>query len=135
MVAFAPRFARTPVDWSAGGAARHADEIAAKDAELASTGTKRGGKNALEDRHRRELRQHRTDELRTGLSRIAAAYRDELVEHPGLHDTDKFAAAVGRIHDAMGRLGLNVNEALLLRSLLWSLPSLSTDAILHGASR
>lgn len=114
---------------------RHGHEIAAKDAELAASGARKGGKKALEDRHRREIRQHRTDELRTGLSRIAATYRDEMVERPELHNPETYARAVSVIHDAMGRLGLNVNEALLLRSLLWSLPAVRTDEMLHGAAQ
>ena len=114
---------------------RHSAEIAAKDTELAASGTKRGGKKALEDRHRREIRQHRTDELRTGLSRIAATYRDEMVERPELHNPETYARAVGTVHEAIGRLGLNVNEALLLRGLLWSLPAVRTDEMLHGATR
>ena len=35
---------------------------------------------AIEERHKRELRRHRTDELRSGLAVIAGAYRDALVD-------------------------------------------------------
>ena len=51
------------------------------------------------------------------------------------HDPEAYARAVSRVHDAMGRLALNVNEGLMLRNLLWSLPSLAADEVLHGASR
>ena len=36
-----------------------------------------------------------------------------------------------RLHEGMRRLGLNVNEAILLRDLIWSLPSPSADAALQ----
>jgi DNA polymerase-3 subunit delta' len=114
---------------------RQAGEITAKDAELAAAGTRKGGKKALEDRHRRELRQHRADEWRVGLSQIAATYRDELVDRPEIHDLEAYARAVSRVHEAIGRLGLNVNEGLMLRNLLWSLPALTADELLHGANR
>ena len=36
------------------------------------------GRKAIEDRHRREQRQVRTDELRAGLATLASAYRSRL---------------------------------------------------------
>ena len=79
------------------------------------------GKKALEDRHKRELRRHRTDELRSGLATLAGAYRDVLLHGPTV-DPDACADAVHRIHAAMEALDRNPNERLLLESLLWSLP-------------
>lgn len=112
---------------------RHEQEIADFEANMAAMGVKRGGKKALDDRHKREIRRHRTDELRSGLVEIASVYRDELVRNPHVHRPSTFVEAVERIHTAMGRLALNVNEGLLLRDLLWSLPSLNTDAALEFA--
>lgn len=114
-------------------AARHAREVAEMDAQLAATGARKGGKRALEDRHKRELRRHRTDELRSGLSAIASVYRDELVSNSSIHRPQVYIDAVALLHDAISRLGLNVNEALLLRDVIWKLPSLNTDAALHFA--
>ena len=110
---------------------RHEQEVADFEANMAAMGVKRGGKKALEDRHKQEVRRHRTDELRAGLTEIASVYRDELVGNPHVHRPAGYVEAVERIHKAMGHLGLNVNEALMLRDLLWSLPSLNTDAALE----
>ena len=109
---------------------RHADEVTAHEEALAVMGVKRGGKKALEDRHKRELRRHRTDELRAGLAEIASVYRDELARNPDRLHPQSYVEAVDRLHDAMRRLALNVNEAILLRDLVWSLPSPSShDAL------
>lgn len=112
-------------------ARRHEQEVADREEALASMGVKRGGKKALEDRHKREIRRHRTDELRAGLAIVAGIYRDELARSTDLLRPDSYVAAIGRIHDAMRRLALNVNEAILLRDLVWSLPSPSSDAALQ----
>jgi DNA polymerase-3 subunit delta' len=105
---------------------RHSDEVVAHEESLAVMGVKRGGKKALEDRHKRELRRHRTDELRSGLAEIASVYRDELALNPDRLHPQSYTDAVDRLHDAMRRLALNVNEAILLRDLIWSLPSPSS---------
>jgi DNA polymerase-3 subunit delta' len=110
---------------------RHEQEAAELEANMAAMGVKRGGKKTLEDRHKRELRRHRTDELRAGLSEVAAVYRNELVSGRHLHRPESYIAAVEKIHIALGRLALNVNETILLRDLFWSLPSLETHAALQ----
>lgn len=107
---------------------RHEQEVADREEALSVMGVKRGGKKALEDRHKREIRRHRTDELRAGLSVIAGVYRDELARNAALLRPESYVAAIERIHAAMRRLALNVNEAILLRDLVWSLPSPSSDA-------
>ena len=86
------------------------------------------GRKAVDDRHKREERRWRTDDLRMGLAALADAYRDRLVATvdgdavpgtPGV-DADRRAAA-GHV-DAVGRtsaaLGRNVREDLLLESLM-----------------
>jgi DNA polymerase-3 subunit delta' len=110
---------------------RHEQEAADLEANMAAMGVKRGGKKALEDRHKREIRRHRTDELRAGLAEIAAVYRNELVSGRRLHSPESYIAAVERIHAALGRLSLNVNETILLRDLFWSLPGLETHETLQ----
>jgi DNA polymerase-3 subunit delta' len=101
---------------------RHAAEVAAMDERIARYGERGSGKKALEERHKRELRRHRTDEWRDGLATLAGSYRDALVEgHPARPDA--VADAVARIHDAIEALDRNPNEPLLLQSLLWSLPA------------
>jgi DNA polymerase-3 subunit delta' len=108
---------------------QHESEVATMEETLATMGVKRGGKKALEDRHKRELRRHRTDELRAGLTVIASRYRDELTQNEHLQRPDAFIEAIERIHAAMGRLSLNVNETIMLRDLLWQLPALRSDTV------
>ena len=100
--------------------ARHADEVAELDARIERFGERGSGRKQLEDRHRRELRRHRVDELRSGLGVLAGAYRDQLAA--GAHRPQAVVDAVRRIHEAVENLEHNPNEPLLLQSLLWSLP-------------
>ena len=60
-------------------AERHAAEVAELEARIERFGERGSGRKALEERHKRELRRHRTDELRSGLGVLAGAYRDILV--------------------------------------------------------
>ncbi len=100
---------------------RQAAEVADLDARAEQFGERGSGRRTLEERHRRELRRHRTDELRSGLGVLAGAYRDRLVAGGG-HRPDALVAAVDRIHAAIDAMEHNPNEPLLLQSLLWSLP-------------
>lgn len=110
---------------------RHEQEIADVEKTLVLMGVKRGGKKQLEDKHKREIRRHRTDELRAGLAEIAGVYRDELIHNSHLVHPEAYTSAIARLHEAMRRLSLNVNEAILLRDLIWSLPSPAADAALQ----
>ncbi len=101
---------------------RHAAEVAAMDERIARYGERGSGKKALDERHRRELRRHRTDELKSGLTVVAATYRDALAH--GVSHPDELTDAAVAVHRAIEALERNPNEALLLQSLLWSLPSL-----------
>ncbi|WP_420451580.1 ATP-binding protein [Ilumatobacter sp.] len=101
--------------------ARHASEVAELDARIAELGERGSGKKQLEDRHRRELRRHRTDELRAGLATMSATYRDSMTSGAAV-DVDGCARAVHRIHGALESLERNPNERLLMESLMWSLP-------------
>ena len=102
-------------------AERHAAEVAELDARIAQL--RRAGQRAQAARGAppRELRRHRTDELRSGLGVLAGAYRDRLVGGGG-HRPEALVDAVTRIHGAVEALERNPNEPLLLQSLLWSLP-------------
>ena len=108
---------------------RHARELAALEEQAEATGA-RGvpGRRAVEDRHKREERRWRTDDLRMGLAALADAYRDRLVATvageapagtPGVGAERRAAAghveAVGRAAAALSR---NVREDLLLESLM-----------------
>jgi DNA polymerase-3 subunit delta' len=102
-------------------AIRHAREVAELDERIKAYGERGSGKKQLDERHKRELRRYRTDELRSGLAAMAATYRDTAIS-PATTDVDACADAVRRIHRAMEMLDRNPNEKLLVESLLWSLP-------------
>jgi len=101
--------------------ARHETEAAALQERIEAHGERGSGKKQLDERHKRELRRYRTDELRSGLAALAATYRDTATNGGGT-DVGSCADAVHRIHDAIEALDRNPNERLLLESLLWSLP-------------
>lgn len=106
-------------------ATRQAAEVTELEERIARYGERGSGRKMLEERHKRELRRHRTDELLAGLTVIAGVYRDELVagalDHPAIA-----ADAVSRVQVAVEAFEHNPNEALLLQSLLWSLPVLTS---------
>lgn len=112
--------------------ARQSIEVTELNARVARYGERGSGKKQLDERHKRELRRHRTDELLAGLATTAGVYRDALVSgdiaRPGA-----IVDAVASIHEAMGTLERNPNEALLLQALLWSLHGL--PAGLHQVTR
>jgi DNA polymerase-3 subunit delta' len=104
--------------------ARQACEIA--ELEARAGGAQRGsGRKALADRHKRQVRQFRTDELRHGLGILAAAYRDALSHEPDRGHTGESIEAITRIHRTMGALSLNANETLSLQALLLQCPRLA----------
>ena len=84
-------------------------------------GQRGSGAKALEERHRREVRRLRTDELRLGLAELARAYRDELAVSS---DPAPLLDAQQAIQLAAEALLRNPNEELLLLALLMSLPPL-----------
>jgi len=104
-------------------AARQAEELAALEARVAAAGERGSGRKQLEDHHKRELRRHRSDELRSGLGVLAGAYRDALVDGR-LPRPEAGVTAVTRIHAALEAMERNPNETLLLQALLLDLPSL-----------
>jgi DNA polymerase III subunit delta' len=104
-------------------AERHAREVTELEERIARYGERGSGKKTLDERHKRELRRHRTDEWLAGLTVMAGTYRDALVAGRGQRP-EAIADAVTRIHHAMEAFEHNPNEALLLQALLWSLPAL-----------
>jgi DNA polymerase-3 subunit delta' len=114
---------------------QHAEEMAAL-AEQASAAGARGisGRKDIEDRHKREERRWRTDELRIGLATLAGAYRDRLVasieptngavSRGAEADSRRLVEAVERIDQAAQVLTRNPNEGLLLEALLSNLSGL-----------
>jgi DNA polymerase III subunit delta' len=91
-----------------------AADNAAKDAGLKRTPNRK----AIEDRHRRELRRVRTDELRAGLALLAATFRARLGSDRAAPSRIAQLTDINKeIEDASSRLRRNVNERLLLESL------------------
>jgi len=76
----------------------------------------------LEERHRREQRKQRTDELRTGLAALAGAYRDRAVS--GTLPIGQVAEAVALIDGLSADLAFNPGELLALQALLLRLDRL-----------
>jgi len=108
-------------DASKAKVAQHDAELEAMDAREEQLGTRGSGRKDLEARHRRELRQFRTEELRFGLATLATRYREAIVagdDRRGLLDG---IDALRHTQDALVR---NPNEALALQALLLRLPSL-----------
>jgi DNA polymerase-3 subunit delta' len=103
---------------------KHAAEIAELEARVAAIGERGSGRKDLTDRHKREMRRHRTDELRAGLSALAGVYRDALVSNPGRRP-DALVAAIDALHAAMAALDRNPNEQLLLQNLMLHLPTVA----------
>ncbi len=103
--------------------ARHQLEAEAMSERIAALGERGSGRKALEDKHKRELRRHRTDEIRSGLATLAASYRDALVVG-SVHRPDDAVQAVRRIHTSIEAMERNPNESLLLQALLLELPPL-----------
>ncbi|MDQ4131711.1 MAG: ATP-binding protein [Actinomycetota bacterium] len=103
--------------------AKHAAERAALKDRIERGGERGAGRRELNERHRRELRRLRTDELRFGLATLAAAYRDALVE--GRADPQACLEGIVAIQAAAEALPRNPNELLLLQALLLQLPAVA----------
>jgi len=111
--------------------ARQATELAELDERVKRTGERGAGRKVLAERHKRELRRLRHDELRFGLATLAGAYRDALAAGAG--DDRANIDAVAAIQAAAEAMVRNPTEALLLQSLLLKLPPLrSRRAILDS---
>ena len=85
---------------------------------------RKGDLKRLEDRHKREQRRVRVDELRSGLATLVGRYRDELAAG-GSHED--FLAAADAVQELCDGLVFNPNEGLQLRALMVRLPALRLD--------
>jgi DNA polymerase-3 subunit delta' len=102
--------------------ARHAAERAELEDRVERTGERGAGRKVLADRHKRELRRLRHDELRFGLATLAGAYGEALAD--GSADARSCMDAVAAIQGAAEAMVRNPTEALLLQDLLLRLPPL-----------
>jgi DNA polymerase III subunit delta' len=118
--------------------AHHRAEMEALGEEAEASGA-RGvpGRKQLEERHHREERRWRTDELRAGLSVLAGAYRDRLAD--ALSDSDAtgphgremskaYVEGIAAIEDLVAELVRNPNETLMLEALLVRLSAVATGS-------
>jgi DNA polymerase-3 subunit delta' len=116
---------------------RHESEVAAIEERNAralavngKVGRRAGAKTGvkeLEDRHKRELRRQRTDELRAGLAALAGAYRDQAVAGGG--GVAAALRAVELIQVTAANLEFNPGELLSLQSLLVGLSRLEGSPV------
>ena len=100
--------------------ARQAEEVASLDARLELIGGKGGAgqRKELQERHKRELKRLRDDEIRFGLATLAQAYRAILLTpEAGSADQRKAIAATTRVATASEHLIRNPNINLLLAAL------------------
>jgi DNA polymerase-3 subunit delta' len=102
--------------------ARHLVEVEELNERIERYGQRGSGARQLDERHRRESRRLRTDELRMGLGALAAAYRDEMAVAA---DPTAAIAALEAIQETAERLEFNPNEELQLIALAIRLPSLA----------
>lgn len=107
--------------------ARHAAELAALEARVERSGERGAGRAALAERHKRELRRLRTDELRFGLASVGQCYRDALVARAA--DARACVAAVEAVQDAAEALVRNPKEDLLIQALLLRLPAVRRHTV------
>lgn len=96
--------------------ARHAEERAVLEARIERSGERGAGRRQMQDRHRRELRRLRADELRYGLALLAARYRDAIAAGTG--DARAQVASVEAIQAAAEAIVRNPSEILFLQALL-----------------
>ncbi|MEA2933183.1 MAG: polymerase subunit delta [Actinomycetota bacterium] len=106
--------------------ARHAREVSDLEERVKLSGERGSGRKVLSDRHRRELRRLRTDELRYGLAVLSAVYRDALVERRV--DATAGLAGLDAIQTVAAALIHNPGEPLLLQALLLRLPPVRATA-------
>ena len=92
---------------------RQQSELEELEERVKNLGERGSGRSRLVDKHKRELRRLRSDELRFGLATLARAYRDRL-----LAGDDRALEPLDHIQASAVELIRNPNEALLLQNLL-----------------
>ena len=101
----------------------HAAELAALEERVKATGERGSGRALLVERHKREVRRYRTDEVRAGLTELVRRYRDEMTVAV---DPTRALAAIEAIGSLADELIRNPNERLQLVALFVHLGRPST---------
>lgn len=97
---------------------RQAVELEELEARAERYGERGSGRKELGERHKREQRRVRQDELRAGLTTLAGAYRDRLTAAVEPRSAAAALRALDAIADAAEALERNPSEGLLLQGLL-----------------
>lgn len=105
--------------------AKHAEELAALAEQEEIYGSRTRSAKEVEAAHKREIRRHRTAELRFGLATMARQYRERLADP---YDVTHLLAALDAIGAAAEDLTRNPNELLLLQALVSSFEPLGRVA-------
>ena len=106
-------------------------ELAAYQDTFEAAGVKllKGDLKKMEDRHKREQRRVRTDELRSGLAVLLWQYRDAAARDSGVGSSAAadFLTAAEEVQALCASLVFNPRESLALEALFMSLPRLSAQ--------
>ena len=100
-----------------------AEEAAELEERVKARGERGSGRKQLEDKHKREARRYRSDEVRAGLTELSRRYRDELAASPR---PAAGIAAIEAIADLAREMVRNPNERLQLVALFLRLGRLRT---------
>lgn len=98
--------------------ARQEQELAELDERAQRYGERGSGRKELGERHKREQRRIRADELRAGLAVLAGTYRDRLAGAADARAAASALRSLDAIADAAEAMERNPNESLLLQALL-----------------
>lgn len=102
-------------------AAQQAAEIDAMAAVIKARGERGSGRKQLEDRHKRQTRRHRTDEIRFGLAELSRRCRDDMLESTRPQQQIAALAAIAELDRELVR---NPNLRLQLAALFSELAAL-----------
>ncbi len=94
---------------------KHAKESAKMDETEELTGPRGSGRSTMQAQHKREVRLHRTDEMKMGLATLASRYRE------GLPDGNMDLAVFEVLTNASAGLSRNPSEELWLTNTLLQL--------------
>lgn len=98
-----------------------AAELDAIEERAKQYGVKEESRKDVLDRHKREQRRLRTDELRFGLATLAAAYRDRLKSESNSTMAKHWLNALTALQESGESLIRNPNETLMIQALLLKL--------------
>lgn len=98
--------------------ARQERELAELEERAARYGERGSGRRELGERHKREQRRVRQDELRAGLAALACVYRDRLAAGADGRSAAAALRCLDAVAEAAEALERNPSEALLLQGLL-----------------